>query len=91
MPHDRHPTPVPKPAAGRPSALAEEDLAAIYGTEAQGSEEIINLATGYRQPLARAPAIATVITAQEIEKLGALTLAEALVGVPGLQVSTARG
>ena len=72
-------------------ALAEEDIVEIYGTEEQGSEEIISLATGYSQPLARAPAIATVITAQEIERLGALTLAEALVGVPGLHVSTARG
>ncbi len=73
------------------AVFAEEDLEAIYGTEEQGSEEIISLATGYSQPLVRAPAIATVITAEEIEKRGALTLADALISVPGLLVSTARG
>jgi len=73
------------------AGLAEEDIVNIYGTEEQGGEEIISLASGYSQPLARAPAIATVITAQEIERAGALTLADALVSVPGLHVSTARG
>lgn len=73
------------------AAFAKEDLEAIYGTEVEGSEDIISLATGYRQPLARAPAIATVITADDIQKLGATTLAEVLATVPGLHVSTARG
>lgn len=50
-----------------------------------------SLAAGYSQPLIRAPAIATVITAQQIEKLGATTVADVLKTVPGLHVSTARG
>jgi len=58
------------------------------GTEAEGSE-IISLATGYRQPLARAPAIATVIPPTTF-KTGGTTLAE--VSPPyRLHVSTARG
>ena len=68
-----------------------EDVEAIYGAGEAGGENVISLATGYSQPLARAPAIATVITAQEIEKLGATTVAEVLKTVPGLHVSTARG
>jgi outer membrane receptor protein involved in Fe transport len=50
-----------------------------------------SLATGYSLPQTRAPAIATVITAQQIEKLGATTVADVLRTVPGLHVSTARG
>lgn len=50
-----------------------------------------SLATGYSQPLIRAPAITTVITAQQIERLGATTVADVLRTVPGLHVSTARG
>jgi len=50
-----------------------------------------SLATGYSLPLIRAPAIATVITAQQIEKLGVMTVADVLKTVPGLHISTARG
>jgi iron complex outermembrane receptor protein len=68
-----------------------EDVEAIYGAEEPGSGPIISVATGYGQPLGRAPAIATVITAHDIQKLGATTLVEVLATVPGLYVSTARG
>lgn len=68
-----------------------EDLEAIYSANEPGGEPTISLAAGYSQPLVRAPAIATIITAQEIEKLGATTLADVLKTVPGLHVSTARG
>lgn len=68
-----------------------EDFEAVYGTEKTGGEKVISLASGYSQPLVRAPAITTVITAQEIEKLGATTVADVLKTVPGLHVSTARG
>ncbi|MFZ3017163.1 MAG: TonB-dependent receptor [Gallionella sp.] len=60
----------------------EEELALIYGDKAT-----ISLATGSRQPIARAPAVATVITAQEIEAMGATDLDQALASVPGLHVS----
>lgn len=72
------------------SALADEgsqeDILQIYG-----SQEMISLATGYRQSIADVPAVATVITADQIQRLGALTLAQVLETVPGLHVSSARG
>lgn len=69
----------------RVAASEREDILKIYG-----SEEMISLATGYRQPLSQAPATATVITADEIEAMGATTLDEVLEAVPGLHVSTGR-
>ncbi len=68
-----------------------EDLEALYAPQKVGDADLISLAAGYSQPLVRAPAIATVITRKDIEKLGATTLAEVLATVPGLYVSTARG
>ncbi|MDP1633960.1 MAG: TonB-dependent receptor [Gallionellaceae bacterium] len=63
-------------------AFEEEDLALAYGDKAT-----ISLATGSAQPLARAPSVATVITAQEIKDMGATDLDQALESVPGLHVS----
>jgi outer membrane receptor protein involved in Fe transport len=60
----------------------EEDLAKVYG-----GEDFISIATGQRQPLSRAPAVATVITAQDIQAMGATNLDEVLETVPGLHVS----
>ncbi len=56
-----------------------------------GSERTISLATGYINPLVRAPAIASVITAEDITDLGVRTLGEALETVAGFHVSTTRG
>ncbi len=50
-------------------------------------EEMISIATGGLQPLSRAPAVATVITARDIEAMGARNLDEVLESVPGLHVS----
>lgn len=47
----------------------------------------ISIATGNRTPLDRAPAAATVITASEIQAMGARNLNEVLETVPGLHVS----
>ncbi|MFL0803893.1 MAG: TonB-dependent receptor [Agarilytica sp.] len=47
----------------------------------------ITAATGNSTPLERAPATATVITAHEIQAMGAKTLDEVLEAVPGLHVS----
>jgi iron complex outermembrane receptor protein len=60
----------------------EEQLALVYG-----DKSFVSIATGVRQPVARAPAVATVITAQDIAALGATDLNEALEAVPGLHVS----
>jgi iron complex outermembrane receptor protein len=60
----------------------EEDLVSAYG-----DEEIISLATGRSQPVSRAPAVATVITAKDIEDMGATNLDQVLETVPGFHVS----
>ena len=60
----------------------EEALIELYG-----DEEIISIATGSAQPISRAPAVATVITAKDIKEMGATDIDEALETVPGLHVS----
>ncbi|MGH1441169.1 MAG: TonB-dependent receptor plug domain-containing protein [Cellvibrionaceae bacterium] len=47
----------------------------------------VSIATGNNTPIEQAPAVATVITAQQIEAMGARTLDEVLETVPGLHVS----
>jgi iron complex outermembrane receptor protein len=68
------------------SALAqsveEADLALAYG-----DKSFVSIATGARQPIARAPSVASVITAEDILALGARDLDEVLETVPGLHVS----
>jgi iron complex outermembrane receptor protein len=60
----------------------EEELALAYGDKAT-----ISIATGRKQALNRAPAVATVITSQEIAAMGATDLDQVLETVPGLHVS----
>ncbi len=57
------------------------DLALIYG----GAENV-SIATGSAKPLRLAPAVASVITAEEIAAFGVTTLDEALTLVPGFYV-----
>lgn len=71
------------------SALAqvldgEDELALVYG-----SKLTVSIATGHQQSLRRAPAVATVITADEIAAMGARDLDEVLETVPGIHVSRA--
>ncbi len=69
-------------ACAQTNPLGDEDeLASIYGDKAT-----ISLVTGNRQPLRRAPAVATVITAQDIAAMGATDLDEVLETVPGIHV-----
>lgn len=67
-------------ATAQPSE--EEDLALVYG-----DKSTISIATGSQQPISRAPAVASVITAQDIKAMGATDLDQALESVPGLHVS----
>jgi outer membrane receptor protein involved in Fe transport len=60
----------------------EADLASIYG-----DQRSVSIATGSAQLLRRAPAVATVITAEDISAMGAKELGEILETVPGLHVS----
>ena len=50
-------------------------------------EELISIATGYEKPISKAPAVASVITAADIRKMGATDLDEVLETVPGLHVA----
>lgn len=64
------------------AASDEEDLALAYGDEV-----MVSIATGRQQALSRVPAVATVITARDIEAMGATELEQVLASVPGLHVS----
>jgi outer membrane receptor protein involved in Fe transport len=74
-------------AAALPAHGAEDEetsLALAYGDYAT-----ISLATGARQPLRRAPAVATVVTAEDIAAMGATELDQVLETVAGLHVNVA--
>ncbi len=59
----------------------EQALRQVYG-----DEEMVSIASGYKQPLSKAPAAASVITAADIKAMGATDLDEVLETVPGLHV-----
>lgn len=60
----------------------EEELALAYG-----DKSFVSIASGSRQPIARAPSVASVITAEDIAAVGAADLDEVLEAVPGLHVA----
>lgn len=62
----------------------EEALARAFG-----DEDFISIATGSRQLISLAPAVASVITADDIKAMGATDLDQVLESVPGLHVSNA--
>lgn len=66
------------------SGTEEEALALAYGDKSS-----VSIATGSQQPINRAPAVATVITAEDIAAIGATNLDGVLETVPGLHVSRA--
>lgn len=51
-----------------------------------GDEDFVSVATGQKKAIAKAPAIASVITSEDIKAIGATTVEEALEMVPGLHV-----
>jgi|TARA_B110000090_G_scaffold45177_1_gene50941 outer membrane receptor for ferrienterochelin and colicin len=59
----------------------ELDVLQLYG-----DEDFISIATGVVQPIAKAPAVASVITASEIKSMGATDIDQVLETVPGLHV-----
>lgn len=63
-------------------ASEDESLQMVYG-----NEHTLSLATGYEQLLYKAPAVASVITRQQVDASSANTLNELLEMVPGLHVS----
>ncbi len=52
-----------------------------------GDEDFVSIATGSKQLIHKAPSTATVITEEEIQRIGAVDLDEVLETVPGLHVS----
>jgi outer membrane receptor for ferrienterochelin and colicin len=60
----------------------EDELALIYG-----DKSTVSIATGSQQSLRRAPAVASVITAEDIAAMGATDLDDVLETVPGMHVS----
>lgn len=75
-------------ALGPATALGGRDLPEdVDLLTAYGGADVVSIATGRQQPLRQAPAVASVVTRDDIRASGARTLSEALVGVPGLHVS----
>ncbi|MFG6461570.1 TonB-dependent receptor plug domain-containing protein [Roseateles sp. DXS20W] len=72
-------------ALAQPSS-EEDELAQVYG-----DKTTISLATGASQSLRRAPAVATVITAQDIALMGATDVDQVLATVPGIHVGRNNG
>lgn len=68
--------------AGQEATL--EDEKALL--QSYGDEEILSIATGSKQAIAKAPAVVTVITAKDIKAIGATDLDEILETVPGLHI-----
>ena len=58
------------------------DFAGFYG-----DEDYVSIATGSTQPIAKAPAVASVITASQIRAMGARNIDQVLETVPGLHLT----
>jgi len=72
--------------AARAELPLDDPIAEELSLEALYALPIIDIATGYAVPLEKAPSVATVITAEDIVAMGALTLDEVLESVPGMHV-----
>lgn len=70
-------------ANAEPISITEEEQALL---QVYGDEEMVSIVSGYQQPLSKAPAIATVITAADIKAMGATDIDDVLESVPGLHV-----
>lgn len=66
------------------SNSVDEELSYLFG-----DDEFVSIATGYKQRIAKAPAVASVITADQIRAMGAQDLDQVLESVPGLHVGVA--
>jgi iron complex outermembrane receptor protein len=65
-----------------PLSSDEAELLQMYG-----GQEMISIATGTKQPVGKAPSVASVITAEDIKAIGATDIDEVLETVPGLHVA----
>ena len=64
------------------SLTSDVDFAGLYG-----DEDYVSIATGSTQPIAKAPAVASVITASQIRAMGARDIDQVLESVPGLHIT----
>jgi iron complex outermembrane receptor protein len=64
----------------------DEELSYLYGDDA-----FVSIATGYKQHITEAPAVASVITAEHIRAMGLRDLDQILEAVPGLHVALSPG
>lgn len=73
------------------SAYANDELSDTEGddyySDFYGSEEMVEIATGIKTQLYKAPAVASVITAEQIKNMAAMDIDDVLETVPGLHVS----
>ena len=69
-------------SAAQDELNSDVDFAGFYG-----DEDFVSIATGAVQPIAKAPAVASVITAQQIRNIGARDIDQVLETVPGLHIS----
>jgi len=60
-----------------------------YFVDFYGSEELVEIATGIKTQIYKAPAVASVFTSQQIRDMGATDIDDVLEGVPGLHISRA--
>lgn len=58
-----------------------------YFVDFYGSEELVEIATGIKTQIYKAPAVASVFTSQQIKNMGATDIDEILEAVPGLHVT----
>ena len=68
----------------------DQDFSDDFGDEFgdfYGGDEFISIATGTQKAIDKAPAVASVITSEQIKQSGARSLADALKMIPGLHVS----
>ncbi len=69
-------------AQGTPLNSDEAEILQMYG-----EQEMISVATGAKQMIAKAPAVTSVITAEDIKAMGATDLDEVLEAVPGMHAA----
>lgn len=58
-----------------------------YFDDFYGSEEMVAIATGIKTQIYKAPAVASVFTAEQIKNMGAMDIDDVLETVPGLHIS----
>lgn len=73
------------PSVAQADQRSEDEAAEL--AMAYGGQPVISIATGAGLPLRRAPAVASVITAEDIAAMGAVDLDEVMESLPGVHVA----